>query len=656
MPDPWDRLNITGSILQDFEAASRREWLAVNHIGGYASGTLCGANTRRYHGLLVAAMDPPRKRRVALSKLEEAVTAAGNRVEISCNQYPGAVHPQGYRFLQSFSPWPWPTFQYELPQSGRLVKSVWMAPGRNATYIQYEWRGRCAEALLEITPLVCWKDYHTEMQARAGFPLDVRAVPGRASIELAEEVWLDLVLPGAQWQPMGTWYYHFEHLRELERGFDWHEDLYAPGRFRVLLREGEPVILSAGLNTEAGDPHEARRAVSARFRGAQGEGRPFTRALFAAADAFAITPNGGAPHTIVAGYPWFADWGRDTMISLPGLLLSRGDVSQAQEILRTYAAYVSQGMIPNRFPESGADPEYNTADATLWYVNAIWQTARAGASASFVREMWPVVKEIIRWHVKGTRWSIGVDASDGLLRAGDASTQLTWMDARVDGRPVTPRAGKAVEICALWYNALRIAEDMAKVLGEPSADYARGARAAARSFNETFVRSDGRGLFDVVTDTGPDAAIRPNQLFAASLPFAVLRRRYWASMLHTIEQELATEVGLRTLSPRDPGYRGRYQGTPAERDSAYHQGTVWPWLLGPYLQARRRAFRGKAAEDTLLDALLGRLLEYGVGYLPELYDGDAPHAPGGCIAQAWSVATLLEYLVPPQSAAAREGG
>lgn len=644
MRDDVNALEISASVLQDYEASSRREWLAVNHLGGYASGTLAGSNTRRYHGLLVAAMDPPRKRHVALSKLEEAVTVAGERFELSCNQYPGAVHPQGHRFLAGFTPWPWPRFEYELPRAGRVVKGTWMAPGRNVTFIQYEWTGPYPEALLEITPLVCWKDYHSEMQARPGFPLSVRSAPGRVEVQLAEGARLCLVLPGADWEHVGVWYFRMEHLRELERGFDWHEDLFAPGRFRVALRRGQPVILAASVNVEPGDPQEARRAVEGSFLRSSRMKGPLTKALFAAADAFVITPDDSKGQTVIAGYPWFADWGRDTMISLPGLCLCRGEEGQAQAILRAYAGYLRQGLIPNRFPDGGQEPEYNTADATLWYVNAIWKTLRAGAPEGFLHEMWPVVKEIIHWHVKGTRWSIHVDPADGLLRAGDASTQLTWMDARVDGRPVTPRSGKAVEISALWYNALRIAEAMATWAGEPSGDYARGAKAAASSFNERFVRPDGRGLYDVLTDEGPDASVRPNQVFAASLAFPVLHRRHWEKMLGAIQEELVTEVGLRTLSPRDPAYRGRYRGNPAERDGAYHQGTVWPWLLGPYLTVRRRAFGREAWIPKVTAGLFDRLVEYGVGYLPELYDGDAPHAPGGCFAQAWSIATLLEHL------------
>jgi len=645
MHDLFHSLTLTGSVLRDFEVASRREWLTTNSIGGYASGTIAGANTRRYHGLLVASLDSTAERHVALSKLEESIIAGEERFELSCNQYPGAVHPQGYRFLQSFAPWPCPTFQYELPRTGRLVKSIWMESGANTTYVRYEWKGAQGEVLLEITPLVCWKGYHTEMEARAGFPLGVRGASGRVEVQLADGVLLTLVLAGATWQPGGDWYYRFEHLRERERGYDWHEDLFAPGCFRVVLRQGHPLTLIASLSGEPGDPEEAHRGLLGRMHVVRTR-QPLAQALSLAADAFLVRLDGGRRHTVIAGYPWFLDWGRDTMIALPGLCLSRGNLHRAQNILKSYAAYLNQGMIPNRFPEGGGEAEYNTADATLWFVNAIWHTLKAGASHNFLLEMWPVVREIIRWHVKGTRWSIGVDTSDGLLRAGYSSTQLTWMDARVEGRPVTPRWGKPVEICALWVNALRIAEKMAALVGEAGGDYGRGARAATRAFNEAFVRADGLGLFDVLTDSGPDASIRPNQIFAASLPFPVLRREHWANMLRTVEDHLLTEVGLRTLSPSDARYRGEYGGSPAERDSAYHQGTVWPWLLGPYLHVRRRVFGTRAGREPLLEGLFSRLTEYGVGYLPELYGGDPPHAPGGCIAQAWSVGTLMEYLVP----------
>jgi predicted glycogen debranching enzyme len=388
-------------------------------------------------------------------------------------------------------------------------------------------------------------------------------------------------------------------------------------------------------------------AAEAKLLGNVGANDAFTRQLALASDAFIVQAPGGRS-TIIAGYPWFSDWGRDTMIALPGLCLTTGRAEVAAEILRSFAAYVDRGMIPNRFPDVGERPEYNTVDATLWYVVAIYRYVESTGDVALLREtLWPALQEIVRCHREGTRYGIHMDPEDGLLYAGQPGVQLTWMDAKVGDWVVTPRIGKPVEINALWHSALAAMATFAERLGEDAAqaEYAALARTAATQFAARYTRLDGRGLYDVL-DTpggGPDMAIRPNQVFALSLPLAPLdpTSPLARAIVLTVQQELYTPCGLRTLSPRDPAYRPRYEGDPLNRDRAYHQGTVWPWLMGPYVEACYRVTGNRERAIGLLRPLMDELTAYGIGSLAEVYDGGTPQRPNGCIAQAWSVSETL---------------
>lgn len=663
-------LTLRSETLTDFAAASSREWLVTNGLGGYASCSLSGASTRRYHGLLVAALTPPTGRMVLLSRLEETLALDGIDYELAANQYPGAIYPQGFRYLERFDAYPAPTFLFRPRPDVLLQKRIWMAPGRHATYVQYALLEAPATVALRLTPLVCWKDYHNEMHPWAPFPTSVLVESGQTCLALTPDApRLRLLLPGATWEQAGYWHYQIEHAREQERGLDWREDLYCPGHFRATLAPGADLTLTATIEPQADDPATAWSALvrqqEALLRRAHASD-DFTRALILAADQFVVEgaqvhrrsdaqePERPSRSTIIAGYHWFTDWGRDTMIALPGLCLATGREEVARDILRSFATFVCQGMLPNRFPDRGERPEYNTADATLWYFQALWDYVRgdahprtappASSSAhrlSLARELWPLLTDMIAWHVRGTRYGIRVDEADGLLRAGEPGVQLTWMDAKVGDWVVTPRIGKPVEINALWHNALCILGSLAEQLGEDGSDYLRQARRAARSFRAAFVRPDGRGLYDVIADGGPDAAIRPNQIFAVSLPYSPLARREQQAVVRTVEQELLTPFGLRSLAPSDAAYCPRYGGSLWERDAAYHQGTVWPWLLGPFVLAHYRVYGDAEQARGFLRPLQAHLLEAGIGSISEIFDADPPHRPDGCIAQAWSVAETL---------------
>ena len=722
---PGVNLRIDADVLTDLAAASRCEWLTTNGLGGYASSSLAGANTRRYHGLLVAALNPPLGRAVLLSKLEETLEilapdgSSSPTFGLSANLYAGVTYPQGYQHLTEWTAYPAPTWVWS-PQPGvRIEKRVWMARGRNVTYISYRLleapEGHTAH--LHLVPLLAWKDYHSEMQANERVPDmfwfpdppqttgEVNAPLGLLRVTLPDiqkvtahptRLDLDFVhadgtpFSGAIFDRQAFWYYKLHHPREEERGQSYEEDLYALGMIGAILTLGETLVVVASahelteshvaaevggkdatletlepVETPIDSPQEAWNALVARQQellasqaspqkpaGAAGDAQTapdiFQARLALAVEPFLVQVPGGRS-TIIAGYPWFCDWGRDTMIALPGLCLATGQTALARDILSSFAAFVDQGMLPNRFPDVGETPEYNTVDATLWYIVAIYRYVEATGDTALLRDsLWTVLEEIIEWHRRGTRYQIHVDANDSLLYAGQEGVQLTWMDARVGSWVVTPRIGKPVEINALWINALHTMAHFASLLdsSEAQSRYTDLAAAATASFVARFARSDGRGLYDVLDTPNhglPDASIRPNQIFALSLPFAPIAAgsELAAAVLEVVQAELVTPYGLRTLSPQDPAYRPRYEGDSWHRDGAYHEGTAWPWLLGPFAEAHFRHFADREAALALLRPLADQMTDYGVGSLAEIYDGGAPQRPNGCIAQAWSVGEAL---------------
>jgi predicted glycogen debranching enzyme len=661
-------INFSTDTLNNISASTGREWLETNGLGGFSSSTIIGLNTRRYHGLLTAATKPPVGRVVMLSKLEETLVIDGRRYELSANRYPGTVHPKGFEFQTGFRLDPFPIFTYEV-DGLRLEKSVFMVQGQNTTVIHYELKSEVTDSQsirLEVRPLVAFRDYHSTTQENSGINTQVESVDGITTIRPYNDLpALHFTHDVCYLDTNGFWYRNFQYSIEQERGLDFAEDLFSPFAFTFVLNRFSRARIVA--STERHDIRHAddyRQAEISRRQEIQTKSTgPLTSSLIAAADQFIVARE--RCKTVIAGYHWFSDWGRDTMIALPGLMLATGRYEMAKSVLLEFARHVDRGMLPNRFPDAGEIPEYNTVDATLWFFEAVRALLQYTGDYGFVREnLYTVLTDMIAWHVKGTRYNIHVD-SDGLLESGEPGVQLTWMDAKVGDWVITPRHGKPVEIQALWYNALRVMEDLAAKFEDVSGakEYAQMAKRASENFNQLFWNEAAGCLFDVVNGDTRDGSIRPNQVFAVSLTHSIVPAEKAVSILRVVERELLTPRGLRTLAPSDPQYRGRYEGDGLHRDSVYHQGTVWPWLMGPFITAYVKTFGDEAGREFAGDWLQGfeaHLNEACLGQVSEIFDADAPHAPRGCAAQAWSVAEILRAIVedverPEQRQAATAG-
>lgn len=640
-------IELSADICTDLERASAREWLETNGVGGYASGTVSGMNTRRYHGLLVAATRPPLGRMLLLSKLEETVVLGDRRFELSTNQYPGAVHPRGFQYLTSFRLDPFPIWTFEL-EGLALEKRLIMPYGSNS--VQVKWTVLSASEtigpILEMRPLLAYRDHHHLRHEDTIFHTAFEQLPGNVSFRPYENLpRLNISGTFSNVLGTGTWYRNFQYAIEQERGFDFSEDLYQPCVLVFDLIGGATLLASADADVNVSQNIEAdeikRRATL--VANSRVKDRSLTP-LVLAADQFLVRRGTGT--TIIAGYPWFSDWGRDTMIALSGLTLTTGRPEVAKSILAEFARHISEGMIPNRFPDEGETPEYNTVDATLWFFEAVRAYAAFTGDLTFVREhLFDRLTDIIEHHTRGTRYGIRLD-DDGLLLAGEEGTQLTWMDAKIGDRVITPRMGKPVEIQALWFNALLTLADFAERFGEDerAAHYRTLAARARFSFEPTFWNEDEQCLFDVSAHGGKDPSVRPNQILAVSLHHAIAEGDLARAIVDKVEAELLTPFGLRSLSPKDADYIGVYIGSPEKRDSSYHQGTVWAWLIGPFVEAYRKTHdedQTKNEVAKMLRPLKEHLANAMLGQVPEIFDGDAPHTPRGCPAQAWSVAELL---------------
>jgi len=647
------------SVCSSLDECLKREWLETNGLGGFASSTIVGLNTRRYHGLLVAATKPPVGRLVLLSKLEESVTVDGHVFELSANEYPETIHPRGFEFLHEFRLDPFPTFVFETG-GVRIMKTVFMVQGENTVAAQYELVGPLTgkKVELKVCPLIAFRDFHGLTRENAKLNREVGEEPQMAVISPYYGLpVLYLAHNASKIHADGAWFRNFQYRVERERGLEFSEDLFNPCSLQFDLTFGRATVIASTLRKDVHGAGEMREAEVRRRESMLAQAPTpdvVTETLTGAADQFIVVRGGGK--TVIAGYPWFSDWGRDTMISLPGLTLPSLRFDVARGMLRTFAHSVSQGMIPNRFPDAGEAPEYNTVDATLWFFEAVRAYLAATHDSDFVREeLYNILADIIAWHVRGTRYNIRVEA-DGLLHAGAEGVQLTWMDAKVGDRVITPRQGKPVEIQALWYNALCVMADLAEEFEDVHGrkQYATMASLARWSFNQAFWREDMGCLYDVVDATagsavaapaGRDGSIRPNQIFAVSVHYTMLTKERAQQVVEVVRDQLLMPVGLRTLAASDPEYHGRYTGGQAERDSAYHQGTVWPWLLGPFISAYLRVHERSAASlqqaAKWLEPLEAYLMNEGVGQVPEIFEGDPPHRPCGCSAQAWSVGELL---------------
>ncbi len=624
------------------------EWLVTNGIGGYASSTVAGMNTRRYHGLLVAATQPPAGRRVLLAHLVDELHADGKVFALSTSEYEdGTVHPEGWKRLLAFRlVGTRPVFTYQAGEH-RIEKSIWMDHGRNQTWIRYTHLAGPGPATLRLLPLVTNRDFHSETASDQVPFTGSEPVGGSISIKFENRPSLVLEVEGADVELSEGWFWNAAHRRERARGFDWVEDLLSPCVIQVELNPGSSISLSAYV----GDPAETtadesletfdRRARELIARSPDA-GDAANRRLVLAADQFLVGRGGREAGTVIAGYHWFGDWGRDTMIALPGLALSTGRPEVMRDIIVDYAGYVSQGMLPNRFPDAGGDPEYNTVDATLWWFEALAKYLRASEEYSILDSVLTTMVSVIDWHVRGTRYGIRVDPDDGLLLAGEHGSQLTWMDARAGDWVVTPRMGKPVEVNALWYSALRLLERWLRVAGMDSVKTRALADRVAVSFRKRFWNQELGYLYDVVDGPdGNDASLRPNQLIALSVSHPLIHGELARSIVRAARDHLLTPFGLRTLSPTDAAYAGSYRGGPLERDGAYHRGTVWPWLIGPFVDAHIHAYGSAEGLRGVLDDLVAQLDQAGLGSIAEIFSGDPPHTPDGCIAQAWSVAEVL---------------
>jgi predicted glycogen debranching enzyme len=647
-------------ICCDLASAESREWLVTNGIGGYAFGTVAGHQTRSYHGLLVAALKPPLGRTLLLAKLDETAQYYGNRFELATNRWTGGqLAPEGFLNIERFrmeGAVPVWTFAFA---DAQIEKRVFMQPGANTTYVLYKVIRGSGPIEISIKALADYGDEHCTTTAGDRI-MDVAPVKNGLRVTAFEgAVPYYLLSATSAIRPAGEWYRNFDLAAERERGLCDHTDHFFAGEFSAALSVGDSLTIVAStdpsplLNGEAALAvrHREAHALIERFNG-DDSGKastapPAIHQLVLAADQFiAARPIEGSAdaRTILAGFPWFGDWGRDAMIALPGLCLSTGRPWLARNILRTFTRFVSDGMLPNNFPTGGEPPQYNTVDAALWYVEAIRQYFVAASDVPLLRELFPVLSAIVDAHVAGTRYNIHVDPADGLLYAGENGVQLTWMDAKVGNWVVTPRTGKPVEVNALWLNALVSIAQFARAIGRPANRYDDLAQQARTGFAR-FWNPERQSCFDVIDGpTGSeenDALLRPNQIFAVSLPESALTPDQQKAVVDVCARELLTSFGLRSLGPGEPGYQGRYTGKPLERDAAYHQGTVWGWLLGPFALAHLRVYRSPETAASFLAPMLNHIECAGLGTLGEIFEGDAPFAPKGCIAQAWTVGETL---------------
>ena len=647
--------------LNEWDVNSQMEWIVTNGIGGYASGTLVGANTRRYHGFLMAAMAPPLGRTLFVARIEETIIFKGRAYPLAGSQWwDGSVSPEldclaEFRLEDGL-----PVFSFDIA-GHRLEKRIWMEWGENSTWAAYHWPADAPPATISIRLYMAHRDFHGTQHGSSdwhwrsgGLPDGFWASPG----EGASRTIFTFTSP-FRLNPENQWYWGFLRCIERERGLDDTEDLWVPASVEMALQPAAMTGFRANIEGAAVTGKDCTAALAReqdrRSRLLDTVQTPLPtdecRALAIGADMFLVRRPVGSellpdrPNTIVAGYHWFGDWGRDTMIALPGLALTTGRFLEARRLLLSYSAFASEGMIPNRFPDSGGSPDYNTVDATLLYFIAIHHYDRATGDSDLVSRLMPCLSEMIDAHILGTRHGIGMDETDGLLRAGGPGLQLTWMDAKVGDWVVTPRTGKPVEISALWYNALRLLGKWSERLGMDGTRYEALAARAKESFLRRYPIANAAYLYDVIDGPeGDDPSFRPNQLFAASLPFPLLSPEAAGAMVDECDQRLLTPCGLRSLDPANPRYVGHYGGDQWRRDGSYHQGTVWAWLIGPYVDALLYAYGDRKRAKAALLPLVHQVRAAGIGSISEIFDGDYPHTPRGCIAQAWSVGEVLRLI------------
>ncbi|MBW4680796.1 MAG: amylo-alpha-1,6-glucosidase [Microcoleus vaginatus WJT46-NPBG5] len=669
-----------------------REWLLTNGLGSFAGGTVCDAHTRTYHGWLIAALEPPSRRTLLLSHLEATLEVADQIFALGTNFWQGgAVSPVGFHLLRSFEIEPVPTWIWG-QDNWQLTRQLVMPYGReelenslisaqisnsqpelcHRLLIQYRYTGS-EVATLRLRPLIADRDFHHQQAAEPGLQFWQEAGSRQVRLQASRNG-----EPGTPWQlrwsagdyqPQGLWYWNYHYLEETRRGLGDREDLYSTGQLSVSLQPGDAVVLEArvgwpeaalsdlsSVDFEAAVEVEQQRLDGLFNRLSPPDaGESVWRQLLRASDQFIVYRSSIDGPTVIAGYPWFNDWGRDTLIALPGLALATGRFDIARGLLETFARYCQQGLIPNAFPDAGGEPFYNSLDATLWWVETLGLYLEASQDWDFLNFAYPVVRQIYKAFTSGTRYNIQVDASDGLLTWDAAGVALTWMDAVIDGLPVTPRRGKPVEINALWYSALcwasQWAERLARDAGERSVNYQNQVRnysqkaAIVKASLSKFWNSQQSYFYDTLEPDGrADPRIRPNAVLALSLHHCAFSEGQGRRVLQVARDRLLTPYGLRSLDPADPGYIGGYAGDRWHRDRAYHQGTVWSWLIGPYIRAWQRFYPNEPVAFDWMPVLEHFQHQACFNSISEIFDGDAPHAPQGAIAQAWSVAEILRHF------------
>jgi len=630
---------------------SHLEWLVTNGLGGYASSTVCGMNTRRYHGLLVAAMNPPVERRVFVSRVEEALHHGGRISRLSTNQYPGAIYPQGYAHLHSFSRSPFPTATFEV-EGKQVQKTIMMVHGSPTTVVAYHNPSQEAYEL-RVRPHFMDRDFHDLFVESSEFDFhteesgDILAVYPRYG-----ESPVFMYFPKGTYAEDRAWNKSVEYVREQQRGMEFQEDSYTTGVVTFKMAPGQTryLVFSLEASTVRQDPAALMKAEVQRQETLTENlpQDPWFRDLAVSGDQFIVRRKSTAGNSLIAGYHWFGDWGRDTMISMRGLTLATGRKAEAKSIFQTFLAYLDQGMLPHRFPDQGEEPEYKSIDASLWLFVSLYEYLDAFGDWAFIGEALPKLKEILDAYIRGTRFNTHV-TKEGFVYAGTPNSQLTWMDAYIWGYAVTARWGCPVEINALWYNALKIYTYFAEYLQEDATSYLPFATRIEENFRKHFLHPMGY-LYDVVVPgEEPDERIRPNQIFVLSLPFKLLTISEAERVLQVVRQHLYTPLGLRTLSPADPEFKAQYAGNAWNRDTAYHQGTVWSLLLPEFLEAflwvqgdsaKARKWT-ESALKSLKDHFYAQNCLWGIS---EIFDGKNPDLGKGTIHQAWSVGNLLRLI------------
>lgn len=624
-------------ITTDYSKAREKEWIITNSLGGYASSTITGANTRGYHGLLVVCVPPALKRMLLLSKLEEEIIFNGEMYPLSINRYPDTTYPDGNKYLKEFRLDPLPSFLY---QAGEVVlkKTVFMPPGQNSSVISYKVSSPTPIELL-IRPLVNCRSFHSRTSEDSGIVFRQHPLLGGVGIDSSEDApSLYLKSNVGKYESSEIWYRNMVYDEEIERGLNDREDHLSPGFFKAMLQDQDVFNLVASVDASVTSTELAPKGAPVLSRVSL-HCSSFHDWLIQASDQFIVRLPGNRK-TVVAGYHWFGEWGRDAAVALPGLLLTTARFEEAKDVIRRFLDYTRNGLVPVYFGEDG-EPGYASIDTSLWLIYAVYKHFSYTDDLQFVEEVYPRIRDIVEWYQRGT--DVNSVAGDNLLETKSEEGSLTWMDARVGGVPVTPRGGKCIEVNALWYNALRSIEKLSSKLGEDPEPYKELGLEVRKSFNDVFWYREGGYLYDCVNNDIGDDSIRPNQILSISLPFPVLGRERWGSVFKIVERYLLTPYGLRTLAPQDSRYRGRCSGGPEDRDSAYHNGTVWAWLVGPFITAYVRLGWNPNSPMIrhILQSFNKHLGEAGLGNVSEIFDGDAPHRPRGCIAQAWSVGELL---------------